>query len=921
MIDFVTYTDAEFALGPNLNMIIGPNGTGKSTLVCAICLGLGWETKHLGRAKDISEFVKHGAKRATIEIELAADPARHRKNPVITTKIAREGNKVEYFIDGKKENKKRVIDLARSFSIQVDNLCQFLPQDRVVEFAALSPVELLAQTQRAAAPEQMTEWHQELKEMRKEQKVKEDERQRLTEELGNLENRQRMQQADVERLRERSELQECLAAYERFRPFPEYRVAKQRHGEAKQRRKEAEHELRSLQRQMAPSLEAVTAKKAYLDSMERSVRQKQGLVTRMESNTQSLHNNYEKAVTDMDGIAGELEAGNNSIKQTKQKIPDLNRNITSLKTAMKNAPPPVDTAAMNEELRDKSRQIREIDEKINDLKDKISILNEQGRQRQNIVKRAEQDMTHLQSQAGQQANKLRNASRNGDAAKAWDWIQANKDQFKGNIFGPPILECSIKDPRLASAAETIIQQAELLAFTVTCKEDFDVLQRQLYTTMRLSDVNIRSVPSVGLDAFRKPCSTQQLESYGLEGWILDLIDGPEEVLAMLCDNRNIHNTAYTSGDVPAEQHDNLSRSPVSSWVTNTQSYQVTRRREYGDHATSTRVVALRPARFFTNAPVDHRAEEELTNRIREAEHDMEEIKEQITNLRDEEQAYAANRQELVDSKRTLDQEKGAQQSEYAKFQGLPPKLDAAEIRLADAQEQIRRHRDSQQEIVARGDKLAIDKAQLALNYSNSVEALRGTYVKLFEAEIMKIEAESDLVQLRARHAGEEARLAEVEEAVRVRAEETAKLLTEGQRLSDLCIDASGPEMTDRELELLEEIKGMLPDELETAIESTQARLEMTTGGNENTIAQFEDRAKRIERDQARLANVESALQELQSSIEEIKTQWEPELDALVGKISEAFAENFAKIQCAGEVGVHKDEDFEKWEIQIRVKFR
>jgi ABC-type Mn2+/Zn2+ transport system ATPase subunit len=23
-------------------MIIGPNGTGKSTLVCAICLGLGW---------------------------------------------------------------------------------------------------------------------------------------------------------------------------------------------------------------------------------------------------------------------------------------------------------------------------------------------------------------------------------------------------------------------------------------------------------------------------------------------------------------------------------------------------------------------------------------------------------------------------------------------------------------------------------------------------------------------------------------------------------------------------------------------------------------------------------------------------------------------------------------------------------------
>ena len=40
--NFVTYTAAEFYPGPSLNMVIGPNGTGKSTLVCAICLGLGW---------------------------------------------------------------------------------------------------------------------------------------------------------------------------------------------------------------------------------------------------------------------------------------------------------------------------------------------------------------------------------------------------------------------------------------------------------------------------------------------------------------------------------------------------------------------------------------------------------------------------------------------------------------------------------------------------------------------------------------------------------------------------------------------------------------------------------------------------------------------------------------------------------------
>ena len=42
LVNFVTYTAVEFFPGPSLNMVIGPNGTGKSTLVCAICLGLGW---------------------------------------------------------------------------------------------------------------------------------------------------------------------------------------------------------------------------------------------------------------------------------------------------------------------------------------------------------------------------------------------------------------------------------------------------------------------------------------------------------------------------------------------------------------------------------------------------------------------------------------------------------------------------------------------------------------------------------------------------------------------------------------------------------------------------------------------------------------------------------------------------------------
>ena len=40
--NFVTYDFVEFCPGPYLNMILGPNGTGKSSIACAICLGLNW---------------------------------------------------------------------------------------------------------------------------------------------------------------------------------------------------------------------------------------------------------------------------------------------------------------------------------------------------------------------------------------------------------------------------------------------------------------------------------------------------------------------------------------------------------------------------------------------------------------------------------------------------------------------------------------------------------------------------------------------------------------------------------------------------------------------------------------------------------------------------------------------------------------
>lgn len=367
--NFVTYTSAEFFPGPSLNMIIGPNGTGKSTLVCAICLGLGWspqvchinvvlsivgtvteKLQHLGRAKDVAEYVKHGCHEGMIEIELAKRPKDRGGNPVVRRVIKREGNKSQFYVNGKQAPQKGVLDLARSFSIQIDNLCQFLPQDKVCEFAALSPVELLHSTQRAAAPENMLEWHDSLKQLRSEQKKVQIQQKTDTETLANLDGRQDMLRADVERLQERANIQKRLAMLEKARPFPKYRQARARHHEVKNKSKEAQTDLKKLEDEVEPSLRAVNRKQAYSQQVEKVVKERAKAVDKCEAAADKIVQKQKQLGEQIADLNRETEAEKESDRRRKGEIARLDGNIKRLEKQLAEAPVEFDPLAYNEKI-------------------------------------------------------------------------------------------------------------------------------------------------------------------------------------------------------------------------------------------------------------------------------------------------------------------------------------------------------------------------------------------------------------------------------------------------------------------------------------------------------------------------------------------------------------------------------------------
>ncbi|KAI9655521.1 MAG: Structural maintenance of chromosomes protein 5 [Bathelium mastoideum] len=916
--NFVTYTATEFHPGPSLNMVIGPNGTGKSTLVCAICLGLGWGPQHLGRAKELSEFVKHGAREAEIEIELKAGEKQRGKNPIIKRHIKREGNKTTWFINGNSSSHKVVQQLARSFSIQVDNLCQFLPQDRVVEFAALSPVQLLDQTQRAAAPEYMVQWHDELKRLRDEQKKSQTEQNTIQSNLANLEDRQKAQQLDYDRLQEREVVKSRVAALEKVRPIAQCRTALAKCQGLKEEKRAAQQSLKQLTRELEPSFRAASGKQAYKDQVKSVIDTRKRQVDRHEKRVEDLQKQLKDLQTKMDDCGKKKKAEKDGDQDRKVRVERSKREIGSIKARMERTPPEFDAPLYNEKIRAQSRRMRDLQSRKSEIQDSIvRYVNEITKLREKATTKQKQ-IEHLQSQAGQQFTKLQQLSR--DTSRLWDYVRTNQNKFQSKVYGPAVVECSLKDTHFANSIESVFQPGELKALICTNQADYKQLTDIATKQLGLADFHVRQI-FVGLDHWKPPVSEEEMKQLGLDGWLLDFIQGPEPVLSSLCENARFHQTGLAMRELTEQQFENLSASAVSSFVDQSKSYQITRRREYGPKATSTRVRDIRPARIWTNQRGDSHIEEELGREIREANGEIEEYEIQKDRDNRELKSLQGEYNDAKSEKEQLEKDKDTMQKADLDFKTLPTKLEAEETKLVNLQQEGADLRSRLLAFDREAEEYAYQRSEKAIDYARAIELFRTQVSDLITAELIHLEASADLSVLKARNAEVEKLLKERKEEVEHKEFEYRRMLEEKNSWQRKCEALFPNGRTDEEEQAVQDTEGMSPQDLEVEIESAQSRLALLHEGNPRAIQEFERRAQEIERLKEKVQTSTAALASFEGQIQQVRERWEPELDELIAKISEAFGKSFERIGCAGQVGIHKDDDFENWAVQIMVRFR
>lgn len=102
-------------------------------------------------------------------------------------------------------------------------------------------------------------------------------------------------------------------------------------------------------------------------------------------------------------------------------------------------------------------------------------------------------------------------------------------------------------------------------------------------------------------------------------------------------------------------------------------------------------------------------------------------------------------------------------------------------------------------------------------------------------------------------------------------------------------------------------------------ESAKAAVHYTP--NQSIIDKYEQRQGEIKSAKEKVESKQRKLGKFEADIALVRSSWYPKITELIAKISEGFSKSFQRIGCAGEVKLGEHEDYDKWCIEILVKFR
>lgn len=433
MKNFLTYDHSEVHPGPNLNMIIGANGTGKSSIVCAICLGLAGKTAILGRGDKVGLYVKRGCSKGSIEIELY----KRGGNVVINREIHAENNQSLWMLNGKHCNQKAVEEEVRGLQIQVSNLCQFLPQEKVGEFAKMSKIELLEATEKSVGPPEMYGYHCELKNFRNKERELENIVNEKVSFLEKAKQRNERNKHDMNRYYEKKRHLDVIELLEKKKPWVEYETTRKELEGVKKEREEAKKHLLSLRQAQAPMLKKIQHIDNQLKPTEAQIKAKTAAIKEASLKCKQKQDQLERKHKEIDDIKQNQTLKEMEEEEHQKRISNTRRIIEDMKAELAKVADQPDVTPQINEVNSELRRIQVERSKFELEKSELRREQDNLRAEARMLDKKLNDMNNMMNA---KEEKLR--GRHRDTHTALQWLRENKQLFNGNVHEPMMLVVS-----------------------------------------------------------------------------------------------------------------------------------------------------------------------------------------------------------------------------------------------------------------------------------------------------------------------------------------------------------------------------------------------------------------------------------------------------------------------------------------------
>ncbi|XP_063493073.1 structural maintenance of chromosomes protein 5 isoform X8 [Symphalangus syndactylus] len=859
MENFLTYDICEVSPGPHLNMIVGANGTGKSSIVCAICLGLAGKPAFMGRADKVGFFVKRGCSRGMVEIELFKASG----NLVITREIDVAKNQSFWFINKKSTTQKVVEEQVAALNIQVGNLCQFLPQDKVGEFAKLSKIELLEATEKSIGPPEMHRYHCKLKNFREKEKQLETSCKEKTEYLQKMVQRNERYKQDVERFYERKRHLDLIEMLEAKRPWVEYENVRQEYEEVKLVRDRVKEEVRKLKEGQIPITRRIEEMENERHNLEAQIKEKieelqQALIVKQneELDRQRRIDNTRKMIEDLQ----------NELKTT-ENCENLQPQIDAIANDLRRIQ---DEKALCEgEIIDKRRERETLEKEKKSVDDHI---------------------VRFDSLMNQKEDKLRQRFR--DTYDAVLWLRNNRDKFKQRVCEPIML--TVRDNKKLRVNAVIAPKSSYAD----------------------------KAPSRSLN---------ELKQYGFFSYLRELFDAPDPVMSYLCCQYHIHEVPVGTEKTRERIERVIEETRLKQIYTAEEKY-VVKTSFYSNKVISSNT-SLKVAQFLT-VTVDLEQRRHLEEQLKEIHRKLQAVDSGLTALRETSKHLEHKDNELRQKKKELLERKTKKRQLEQKISSKLGSLKLMEQDTCNLEEEERKASTKIKEI-------NVQKAKLVTELTNLIKICTSLHIQKVDLILQnttviseKNKLESDYMAASSQLRLTEQHFIELDENRQRLLQKCKELMKRARQVCNLGAEQTLPQEYQTQVPTIpnghnsslpmvfQDLPNTL-DEIDALLTEERSRASCFTGLNPTIVQEYTKREEEIEQLTEELKGKKVELDQYRENISQVKERWLNPLKELVEKINEKFSNFFSSMQCAGEVDLHteNEEDYDKYGIRIRVKFR